>query len=140
MKHLPTDREILRTIFEHSLREYPGSELPNEKHSNDPYLPLDMPALANSLACSQHLLFGRLHYYITPKHRHAHDVDREMPLFTPRAGQHRHAVNFPYLTSVLATYEEEHQRHIWTIKLSALSLGISFAALLFSVLAYWLNR
>lgn len=138
MADLPTDREILQEIYNRCLPLYPGPPMPDGKHQNDPFLPIDLIALGDSLGCSPQMLFGRLYYHITPKHRHSGDIKNEMPLFTPRAGAHRHAVNFPYLTSVLATYEDEHQKYRRTNKVSVLSLAVAATALIVSVLVYFL--
>ena len=54
MERLHTDREILRVIYDMYRASYPSE--------GDPYLPIDVPAVAAKLGTEPKLLFGRLHF------------------------------------------------------------------------------
>ena len=123
---LPTDREILKCIFEMYKTTYPGKELGQARGKNDPYLPIDIPEVASRLDCSSEMLFGRLYYHLDAKHRYIQDNGAQVHLFSLKVGQEMHCVNFPYLAAVLAEKDEEHKKQIW-------SLGVAITALILSV-------
>jgi hypothetical protein len=56
---LPTDREVLKRIYDMYEPSYPGAR-PGE---NDPYVAVDLAAVAARLRCKPELLFGRLYYH-----------------------------------------------------------------------------
>jgi hypothetical protein len=57
---LPTDREVLKRIYDMYEPSYPGAR-PGE---NDPYVAVDLAAVAARLRCKPELLFGRLYYHL----------------------------------------------------------------------------
>lgn len=123
---LPTDREILRCIFEMYEPAYPGKE-PGETHGkNDPYLPIKVTEVASRLGCSPEMLFGRLYYHLNAKYRYTQDNNAHVHLFSIKVGSEMHCANFPYLAAVLAEKDEEHKRQLW-------SLGVAIAALILSI-------
>lgn len=69
MSKLPTDRQVLRCIYEMYESAYPGNSLGQAQGENDPYLPIDIPDVAKRLECKPELLFGRLYYYLDAKYR-----------------------------------------------------------------------
>ena len=126
MMSLPTDREILRCIFEMYAPAYPGMESGEARRNNDPYLPIKVRDVATRLRCSPEMLFGRLYYHMDAKYRYRQDNDTQVHLFSLKVGSEMHCVNFPYLAAVLSAREEDHKRHLW-------SLGIAIAALVLSM-------
>lgn len=126
MMSLPTDREILRCIFEMYEPVYPGKELGEVRGKNDPYLPIKVTEVASHLNCSSEMLFGRLYYHLDAKYRYTQDNDAQVHLFSIKVGTEMHCVNFPYLAAVLAEKNEEHKRQLW-------SLGVAITALVFSM-------
>jgi len=98
---LPTDRQVLKCIYEMYLPMYPGAQS-GSRGENDPYLSIDVPAVAVKLGCKPELLFGRLYCDLDYRHRYQQDDGVKVPLFTLQHGEKRHAVNFPYLAAILA--------------------------------------
>jgi hypothetical protein len=129
MKNLPSDRAILKRIYQMYEVEYPGSPEDGTRGENDPYLSIDIPSVAKKIGCSPEMLFGRLYYHLDQKHRYKQDDGSVVPLFYMKLGDKRHAVHFPYLAAILATHEQEHRKHLWSISLSVLALVLSVASL-----------
>ena len=102
MSSLPTDREILRCIFEMYESAYPGKESDEVRGKNDPYLPIKVTEVASHIGCSSEMLFGRLYYHLDAKYRYTQDNDAQVHLFSMKVGSEMHCVNFPYLAAVLA--------------------------------------
>ena len=134
MNELPTDRRVLECIFEMYESSYPGTKsVPGRSGENDPYVAIDVPAIAARLGCSPELLFGRLYYYLDQKHRYKQDNGSIVPLFHLEVGGKRHAVQFPYLASILASFNQEHNRFLISLVVSILALVLSVASLVVSI-------
>lgn len=126
MNSLPTDRNILKCIFEMYEPAYPGKAAEGARGKNDPYMPITVPEVAARLGCSAEMLFGRLYYHLDAKHRYIQDNGAQVHLFSLKVGDQMHCVNFPYLAAVLAERDADHKRQLW-------SLGVSITALVLSV-------
>ena len=122
---LPTERDVLRGIYDMYEASYPG-EKPGE---NDPSLPIDVRAMAAKLNCKPELLFGYLYYFLEYKYRHKTGENAYISLFAPRAGTMRHAVNFPYLAAILAGHDQEHSKFRLSLILSLVALALSVGAI-----------
>jgi hypothetical protein len=125
----PSEREVLRCVAEMYESAYPGSR-PGE---NDPYLPIDVTAVAGKLGCKPQLLFGYLYYYLDHKHRYETGPHTWTHLFAVKIGDRRHCVNYPYLAGILAAHDVEHTRSQWAIWLSVVALVLSLAAIIAQV-------
>lgn len=130
MMSLPTDREILRCIFEMYEPVYPGKELGEVRGKNDPYLPIKVTEVASHLSCSSEMLFGRLYYHLDAKYRYTQDNDAQVHLFSIKVGTEMHCVNFPYLAAVLAEKNEEHKRQLWSLGVAITALVLSMASII----------
>ncbi|MGB8437657.1 MAG: hypothetical protein WCE38_25720, partial [Burkholderiales bacterium] len=64
MNTLPTDREILKCIFEMYEPAYPGTQPGETRGKNDPYMPIDLRAVASRMNCKTEMLFVRLYYHL----------------------------------------------------------------------------
>ena len=129
MNKLPTDRRVLECIFEMYESSYPGPKAATGRGENDPYVAIDIPAVAAKLDCNPELLFGRLYYHLDHKHRYKQDNGSIVPLFYLEVGGKRHAVQFPYLASVLATFNQDHNRFLVSLVVSIAALVLSVASL-----------
>lgn len=129
MNKLPTDRAILKCIYEMYEPAYPGVQPGSPRGENDPYIAIDIPAVATKLGCNAELLFGRLYYHLDQKHRYKQDSGALVPLFYLKVGDKRHAIHFPYLAAILAVQEQEHRRQLWSLGISILALVLSVASL-----------
>ena len=133
MNKLPTDRFLLSCIFKMYEGSYPGPKKPNGGGENDPYLSIDIPALANTLECTPELLFGRLYYHLDQKYRYKQDNGSSVALFQMKVGEKRHAVHFPYLASILADQNQEFRRYIVSLCVSFVALAVSITSLVVSL-------
>ena len=113
---------------------YPGISQNDASGENDPYLPIDILAVAAKLQCKPELLFGRLYYYLDAKHRYKKDNGSLVCLFILNLQGKRHSVHFPYLASILAGHDEEHQRQSRALVLSIIALILSTAGIVAQVL------
>ncbi len=129
MKRLPTDRQILKCIFEMYESEYPGIPVGSTRGENDPHLPIDVRAVAKRLGCNAELLFGRLYYHLDHRYRYKQDSGSLVPLFSLQAGTKRHTINFPYLVAVLAEHQQEYRNRLWSLGISIVAIVLSVASL-----------
>lgn len=131
---LPTDRYLLECIFQMYERDYPGPISASGHGENDPYVPVDLRAVAKKAGCSPELLFGRLYYHLNQKHRYKQPNGAEVSLFELNFKNSGHAVQFPYLASILAGLNQEFRRQLVTYGVSFTALGISIASLAVTIL------
>ena len=133
MKRLPTDREILEAIYK---RYYPTfaafSKEGEGKRVTKVYVPIDVQGVADKFKLDGDIVFGRLYYYLEDKYGYKREDGSRVHFFSPFELRDRHCVNFPMMSSVLASLQEEHQRHQWTRGLSIASIIIAVIALGFS--------
>jgi hypothetical protein len=134
MKTLPTDREILKCIFEMYEPSYPGVPLGETRGKNDPYMPIDLRAVAAKLDCKPEMLFGRLYYQLDAKYRYTQDNGAHVHLFQLPGTSDRHSVNFPYLAAVLSEKDVEHRRQLWALLAAFAALVLSVASIIAQVM------
>jgi len=131
---LPTDRYILECIFQMYERDYPGPTSISGRGENNPYVPVDLYAVAKEVGCSPELLFGRLYFHLNQKHRYKQENRTDISLFELNVENKGHSVQFPYLASILAGLNQEFRRQLITYGVSFTALGISIASLAVSIL------
>ena len=112
---------------------YPGPKDASGRGENDPYVAIDLHAVASKLGCNAELLFGRLYYHLEAKYRYKQDNGAIVSLFYLKIGDKLHAVQFPYLASILAGFNQEFRRHVISLAVSFAALGISVASLIVSI-------
>ena len=120
---LHTDRAILRCIFDMYASEYPAK--------GDPWLPIDVAAVARKLGCSHELLGGRLLHDLSHRFRYREEFGTKRvhtPLFEKNVGSLRDCVNFPYVAAMLAGMDAEYKRNSLTWLLSVVAIVISLAS------------
>jgi len=130
MRKIPTDLKILKTIYRMYEPQYPEGEQAEIKGENDPYMPIDMHAVAEKLKCRPEMLFGRLYYHLDAKYRYEQQPSGNVHLFAMKVGDKMHCVNFPYLAAVTAEKDSEHRRNLWSLVISILAIIIAAATLL----------
>lgn len=134
MNSLPTDREILRRIFEMYAPSYPGTQPGEIRGKNDPYLPIKINEVATRFGCSPEMLFGRLYYHLDAKFSYTKDGNVKVHLFALNVGAEVHCVNFPFLAAVLAEKDEEHKRQLWSLGVAITALVLSLASIVAQVI------
>jgi len=130
MSRIPSEREVLRCIYEMYESSYPGHPSGGGRGENDPYISVDMSAVASKLKCKPELLFGYLYFHLDAKHRYEQAEDVAVHLFAMKVGDKRHGVNFPYLAALLANHDLEHRRQLWSLGISILALVMSGVAVI----------
>lgn len=135
MATLPTDREILRCIYDMYEKDYPGPEKPAGGYDNDPYLPIDVSAVAAKLAISPRMLFGRLYYDLEKKHGYQKGDGYRTSVFAPKVGDRRHCVHFPYLSAILADQDHQSRKNLLSFAMSGLAIIISMGSLAVNLLS-----
>jgi hypothetical protein len=133
MSRLPTDRELLKCIFRMYEYSYPG-EKQGTKGANDPYVPVDLRAVAAWLDTTPELLFGRLYYHLDAKHRYKQDSGAWVNLFLLNVENKGHSVHFPYLSAILAGHNQDYRKQFWSVAFSVLALVLSVASLVTNLL------
>lgn len=118
---IPTERDVLLCIYKLHYSDYPG----NTDGSNDPYIAIDIEKVAKRLSCKPELIFGYLYYHLDAKHRYKTQENITTHLFTVGIGGKRHALNFPYMSAILAGHNNEHRRQSWTVTFSVIALFLS---------------
>jgi hypothetical protein len=134
MKRLPTDRDVLRCIYSMYGSSYPGTKPGQVRGENDPYVPIDVRAVASHLETQPELLFGRLYYHLDAKHRYQQEGGASVHLFLLNVQDKGHSVHFPYLSDILAGHEYEHRKLFWSMVFSVSALLISLASLAVNLL------
>jgi hypothetical protein len=139
MKDIPTDLELLNTIYERYYDEFAKHSKEEKLRESKIYVPIDCAEIAKQLGVDADIIFGRLYYHMQNKYGYAQDDGSKVAFFTLKVGQDRHCVNFPYLASVLATLRHERSRFRITTWIAAIALLISLISIgvsLFNVLGY----
>lgn len=134
MNKLPTDREILKCIYEMYESSYPGVPPGGARGENDPYMAIDISAVATKLNCKPELLFGRLYYDLDAKHRYKQDNGTLVPLFYLNIKGKGHSMHFPFLAAILAGHDHEYWKQFWSMAFSVLALVLSMASLVINIL------
>jgi hypothetical protein len=129
MNKLPTDRQILKCIYDMYKSDYPGPKDAKGHGANDPFMLIDLTKVAASLDSKAELLFGRLYYHLDAKYRYKQDDGARVDLFHLNLQNKGHAVHFPYLASILAGLEEEHRKLFWSMVFSVTALILSLISL-----------
>jgi hypothetical protein len=133
MNKLPTDRAILKCIFDTYNFEYPGVKDASGRGANDPHMLIDIPTIAKQLGCTSELLFGRLYYHLDEKYRYKQDDGAKVELFLLNFRNKGPAVRFPFLASILAGLEEEHRKLFWSMVFSITALILSLISLVVTI-------
>jgi hypothetical protein len=137
MKKLPTDREILKCIFDLYKSDYPGPKGEDGRGANDPFILIDLTKVAARLDCGTELIFGRLYYHLDAKYRYKQDNGARVDLFLLNLRDQGHAVHFPFLASLLAGFEEEHRKLFWSMVFSVTALTLSAISLVVNLVTKW---
>jgi hypothetical protein len=128
--NLPTDREVLRAIYDCYRSDYPGNDFESGVSGpNDPFIKLDFAKLSNTLGCRPELLHGILYFHLNQKYGYEAKPNTFVRIFEKQVGDKSNCVNFPFLASKLASLEEEHSKVQITRFLSVVAIVLSGIAL-----------
>ena len=134
MKRLPTDLQLLDTIYSmyyDAFASYPES---SPKRSSKIYVPIDIDAIARKFGLDGDIVFGRLYYHLDEKYGYSQKEGGEVHLFTTVVGGDRHCVNFPYVASIVATLRDQDRKYRIATGMASVSLLISVVSFALSIL------
>jgi len=133
---LPTDRELLREIYDRYYRDFVSFDPANPSRLAKVFVPLDLVLIANELKVDSELVFGRLYYHLESKYG-APNGKTDIHLFSISVSKDgktdRHVVNFPLLESTLASLEYEHRKFLWATGIAIFSTAVAITALAVSI-------
>lgn len=135
-----TDREMLRAIYDRYYSAFVAFDKNAKTRAAKVYIPIDIPAVAQTLGVDPEIVFCRLHYHLEPKYRRK-EGDVEVPFFSVQfrglnpERPDRHVINFPLVDSVLAELEYEHRKFRFPIVVSIISASVAVLALAVTILA-----
>lgn len=134
MPKTPTDLDILDAIYDRYYDDF-SSYLKAASDGRDSkiYVPIDCKAVANALGTDADIVFGRLYYDLEKRYGYRRDDGATVHFFALKAGDDRHAINFPYLASVVANLRSTKSEQRRTAGLSIASIVIAFIALVISI-------
>jgi hypothetical protein len=124
-KSIPTEREVLRCIYDMYESSFPVDGVNGGKVM----VAIDIEAVAKKLDCDKHILFGYLYYHLDHKYQYSTGDSSSAHLFAPQAGELRHAINLPYLAAILAGQDQEHSKFIWSLGVSLVALALAVGAI-----------
>jgi len=101
-------------------------------HRTGILIPIDIPAIGESLGVDPESAFGRLYYHLDPKYAPSVEPGAKgrKVLFTPKAGDDANCINFPLLEAVLAGLWQERRRDLLAIATAVVSFAFSVASLI----------
>lgn len=125
-----TDRVILKEIYKIYYSDFCSFDKESPSREAKIYVPIDCGLIAKNLNIDPDIIFGRLYYHLAHKYRYKQCDGSTVTLFTFAVGTDRHAVNFPFLSAVLAEHEQSYLRF-------TIPLALSIVAILLSIIVYF---
>lgn len=133
----PSDLKVLSIIYKLYYEEFTNhsreKDIQNGRESKI-YVPIDCVMIANELNVDRDIVFGRLYYHMQKKYGYTNDDGTKVAFYTSIEGEEKRCVNFPLLASVLAGLQQENNKFLWAMLMSAMALTVSIAV----PLASWL--
>lgn len=120
-----SDRMLLKAIYDQYYDEFCAYDRDSSIRATKIYVPVDLFEISKKLDLNSDIVFGRLYYHLARKYRFTEADGTTVSLFDLRVAGEKHAVNFPFLSAVVADLEQSFARFTLPIILSALALIIS---------------
>lgn len=135
MKRLPTDLELLNTIYDMYFDEYASYVEGKSTRRSKNYVPLDIRKIAEKLKTEEDIIFGRLYYVLERRHGYKNERGTDVHFFAHNLGEGEiHSIHFPYMASELAGLRNEHRTAHHNFIAAAVS---AIAATISVVVTYW---
>ena len=128
MAKVPTDLQILNTIYDRYYDEFTNFDADNKTRASKIYVPLDLPKIAAALGVDGDIVFGRLHYDMEQRYGFMSGKVR-VPFFELSLSDEKHVIHFPYMASVLARLRDESNKFRIATGIAFFSLAVSFISL-----------
>ena len=130
MRRLPTDFQILDSIYRRYYKKFTEYSSQSESRSTKIFIPIDINRLANDMGVDGDIIFGRLYYHLENKYSYSRPDGTNVQFFVLGIGNDPHCINFPYLVSVLASLRDENKKYLIAVTVSVVSIVISILAFL----------
>lgn len=129
---IPTDLEILNTIYHLYNSTFVAFEEDDGTRDSKIYVPIDCKKVASKLKVDPDIVFGRLYYHLEKQYGYKKDDGSNVHFFALKVGNDSTCVNFPLMTSVLASLRHERKKFwigtviaVFALIISAVSLTVS---------------
>lgn len=128
---IPTDLDILNTIYKLYHADFVLYDDDKNIRNNKIYVPIDCHKIANILGVNGDIVFGRLYYHLEKKYHYKQRDGSEVFFFAyNEISGNPKSINFPLMTSVLASLREKEEKFWISIAIAVLALIGSSASLL----------
>ena len=133
MTILPTDLQILNTIYNRYYDKFKSFSKNDSDRSSKIFVPIDITLIAKELEVDVDIIFGRLYYHLEQKYGYERSGNTEVAFFTLKARADKHCINFPYMASVLANLRDREKKDSTATNIAIFSLVIAGLSLLVSI-------
>ncbi|MFG0450899.1 hypothetical protein [Shewanella sp. YQ_9] len=132
LKKIPTDLEILNTIYRLYYSDFVAFDDDDDERTRDSkvYVPIDCVRIANELKVDRDIVFGRLYSHLNNLYSYEQG---NIKLFTSVHGENLRCIHFPLMSSVLASLRQERGKFLISTLIASLALIISLISLVFSI-------
>ncbi|HZK11254.1 MAG TPA: hypothetical protein VFD10_02725 [Atribacterota bacterium] len=130
MRILPTDLQILNTIYNQYYDKFISFSKNDSDRSSKILIPIDITLIAKKLKVDVDIIFGRLYYHLEQKYGYKRSADAKVAFFALQDGANKNCINFPYMASVLANLREREKKYSIATSITILSLIIAILSLI----------
>jgi hypothetical protein len=141
---IPTDLELLNAIYKRYYNEYiwyPKDEYEVTQHPKDKrirstknFVPIDCLKIAEDLGVDGDIVFGRLYLHLNKKYGYENKDGSSSPFFTLKIANDDHCVNFPLLSSALASLKSEDRKFNITNYIALAGVFVTFCVVIVTAL------
>jgi len=125
MNRPPTDFAILREIYDRYYSTFCEYSRDTPTRSAKVMIPINVVDIAKKFRTDPDVIFGRLYFHLEPKYGFEKKDGTKVAFFALKAGDDKHCINFPLMTSHMAALWEERKRHFTSRYLAIAALVIS---------------
>lgn len=134
MKRLPTDLQILNSIYSHYYDTFKAYSNQEPSRKTKIFVPIDIRKIATDIGVDEDIIFGMLHYDFEKRYSYKRENGPLVSFFQlGRQDEELHRINLPYLASVLASLRDENRKYQAATSISIISLAVSVIALFMSI-------
>jgi len=140
MKILPTDLQILNTIYNKYYDKFISFSKKDSDRISKIFIPIDIALIAEELKVDVDIIFGRLYYHLESKYGYQNPDGTKVSFFTIKAGTDINCINFPYMASVLANLREKEKKYTAATVIAIISLFIAGASSIIAVISLLFSK
>lgn len=131
---LPTDLELLQFIYKKYYHFYKSFSREEKNRGTKIFVPISIEEIAKYFHIDEDIIFGRLYYYLEEKYGYQKKDGTYVFFFTTKAGADKHCVNFPLLSSVLASLQEQNKKYWMTTVIAFYATLLAAIAIIISLM------